>query len=146
MSRPSFDAVYMNLALNLALRSTCARLHVGCAIVSGDYQRVLAVGYNGSYRGGPNGCDSDEPGNCGCIHAEMNAMIKLNPSEMMGKIAYVTTAPCVMCAKGMVNAGISKVIYLHEYRKKEGIELLAKAGVSVEQIPLGDVHIHQDWK
>lgn len=136
----------MNLALMLARRSTCARLHVGCVVVSNDNQRVLAIGYNGSYKGGPNGCDSTEPGACGCLHAEMNALIKLNPSDPAGKKVYVTTAPCVMCAKGMVNAGIYQVNYLHAYRKTEGVELLQKAGIQVLQVPLGDVHLDQDWK
>lgn len=146
MSRPTFDAVYMNLALMLAQRSTCSRLHVGCVVVSFDNQRVLSIGYNGSWKGGPNGCDSAEPGNCGCLHAEDNALIKLNPNEFVGKKAYITTAPCVACAKRLVNAGIAKVIYLHAYRKTEGIELLKAAEVEVVQIPLGDVQIQQDWK
>lgn len=145
-SRPSFDVVYMNLALMLALRSTCSRLHVGCVVVSGDNQRVLAIGYNGSYRGGPNGCDSTEPGNCGCLHAEDNSLIKMNYNDPAEKKLYTTTMPCAYCAKRIVNAGIGEVIYLHAYRKTEGIEILSAAGVKVRQIPLGDVQIQQDWK
>ena len=62
-----FDATWMDLADSLSRHSTCKRLNVGCAIVSCDDQRVLAIGYNGSWKGGPNACDSDEPGNCGCF-------------------------------------------------------------------------------
>jgi dCMP deaminase len=136
----------MNLALMLASRSTCSRLHVGCVVVSEDNQRVLAIGYNGSWKGGPNGCDSGEPGNCGCLHAEDNALIKLNYNEPANKKLYTTIMPCAYCAKRIVNAGVKEVIYLHEYRKKEGIEILAEAGVKVRQIPLGDVQLHQDGK
>lgn len=137
--RPSFDDLYMNLAVMLSKRSTCARLHVGCVIVSDDNQRVLAIGYNGSWRGGPNGCDSTEPGNCGCLHAEENALIKMNYNDPAGKRLYTTTMPCVYCAKRIVNAGIGEVIYLNEYRKKEGIELLQKAGIQTRQFVPGEV-------
>lgn len=74
-SRPSFPEVYMRLALTLAARSTCRRLCVGTVITSTDYRKVLAVGYNGNAAGLPNTCDREEPGNCGCLHSEENAVI-----------------------------------------------------------------------
>lgn len=129
--RPSFDDIYMGLAIELSRRSTCSRLHVGCVITSTDNQRVLAIGYNGSWKGGPNCCDTTEPGNCGCLHAEENSLIKMNYNDPAAKRLYTTTMPCVYCAKRVVNAGIEEVVYLNEYRKKEGVELLLKAGVRV---------------
>lgn len=133
-TRPGFDEIYMNLAKLLSLRSTCLRSKVGCVIVSEDNQRVLAVGYNGSYKSGPNKCDSDEPGNCGCLHAEENAIIKLNTCENIRKILYTTFMPCVMCAKRIVNADIKEVVYLNDYRKLDGISILTKSNVKVRKL------------
>ena len=129
--RPTFDEIYMDLAIDLSKRSTCSRRHVGCVIVSTDNQRVLAIGYNGSWRGGPNECDSETPGNCGCLHAEENALIKLDYNDHADKKIYTTTMPCIMCAKRIINSGIKQVIYFEEYRNREGVDLLEKAGISV---------------
>jgi deoxycytidylate deaminase len=65
--RPSWDDVFMGMAEMLAQRSTCARLHVGSVVVTDDNHRILSMGYNGNYTNGPNECDSEEPGNCGCF-------------------------------------------------------------------------------
>jgi len=139
--RKTFDEIYMDLAVDLSARSTCARTSVGCAIVSMNNTRVLSIGYNGSWQGGPNSCDSDEPGNCGCLHAEDNALIKSNYSEVKGAKAYITLSPCAACAKRFINAGIAEVIYLSEYRKKDGIEVLKKAGIKVSQIVDGNLQV-----
>jgi dCMP deaminase len=122
--RPIWNKIYMNLAKSLALRSSCARAHVGCVVVSSDNTRVLSVGYNGNYQGGPNCCDTDKPGACGCIHAEANALIKLDYNVECSKTLYTTCAPCIMCAKMIINAGIDDVIYLDEYRDRTGLNLL----------------------
>ena len=143
-TRPSFDSIYMNLALMLSERSTCDRLHVGCVIVSEDNSRVLSIGYNGSYRGGDNKCDSTEPGNCGCIHAEDNAFIKMNFNDPEKRKLYTTIAPCILCAKRIINADISEVIYLYAYRKTEGVDLLQKAKVKVSQMAPGDVRLYEE--
>ncbi|MCX6109800.1 MAG: hypothetical protein NTZ90_09400, partial [Proteobacteria bacterium] len=74
-TRPTFPQIYMRLAFALAERSTCKRLKVGTVITSTDFRKVLAVGYNGNATGLPNSCDRDEPGNCGCLHSEENAVI-----------------------------------------------------------------------
>lgn len=132
----------MRLAIDLSNRSTCARRHVGCVIVSSDNQRVLAIGYNGSWKGGPNACDSTEPGNCGDLHAEENALIKLDYNDPVSKKMYTTTMPCLMCAKRIINSGIGEVIYLEAYRNTEGVELLEKAGIKVRQAR--DVQVKED--
>ena len=74
-TRPSFQKIYLRLALELAKRSTCKRLQVGTVITSVDFRKVLAVGYNGNASGLANTCDREEPGNCGCLHSEENAVI-----------------------------------------------------------------------
>ena len=135
--RISFEEIYMKLAYDLASRSTCARLHVGAVIVSEDYSRVFGIGYNGNAAGFPNCCDSSEPGNCGCLHAEDNALLKTNGGSEVPKVAFVTHQPCLYCAKRMVNkGGVKKVIYSESYRLKEGLEILEKAGIEVQQLEL----------
>jgi dCMP deaminase len=105
---------------------------VGCIIVSGDNTQVLSIGYNGNYKGGSNQVDSTLPGLSGLIHAEVNALLKMDYNSNKPKIMYVTLSPCVMCAKAIINAGIDKVYYLQAYRDTEGLELLKRAGIEVE--------------
>lgn len=137
LSRPTFDQIYCNLASSLALRSTCSRLQVGCVIVSSDDERVLSIGYNGGAKGVFNDCLSQIPGQCGHAHAEINALVKLNYNDPCGKKLYVTTSPCFNCAVLIVNAGISEVIYIDEYRNREGLGLLEKAGIKTRKFAEG---------
>ena len=129
VSRPPLYEVYMRMAEELAKRSTCARLQVGTVITDATLENVVAIGYNGNARGFPNRCDSDEAGRCGCIHSEMNALVK-SPGHMRNKVAFITASPCVMCAKLMVQASVSHVFYREEYRNRTGLEVLRSGGVS----------------
>lgn len=131
--RPSWDEIFMQIAHDISRRSSCNRLQVGSIVVSDDNQRILAMGYNGDHRGGSNRCDTNEPGACGCVHAETNCLIKLNPHEHVGKILYVTDAPCLNCAKLVVNSGIQTVVYDRDYRLDAGIKLLKNSGIDVRK-------------
>jgi dCMP deaminase len=106
---------------------------VGTLVVSQDNMQVLAVGYNGNYSGGPNEVESIMPGETGMIHAEINALLKMDYNNPKKKTVYVTLSPCRMCAKAMVNAGIDKVVYHEEYRDTSGLEILRKSGIEVSQ-------------
>ena len=128
-SRIPLYEVYMRMAEEMAKRSTCARLQVGTVVTDARLENVLAIGYNGNARGLPNRCDSTVPGNCGCIHSEVNALVKA-PGAIKDKVVFVTNSPCVMCAKLMMNSGVTHVFYRVAYRDPSGIELLAKAGVT----------------
>jgi dCMP deaminase len=133
--RPSFQFIYMSLAQTLAKRSTCNRLQVGTVITSTDFRKVLAVGYNGNATGLHNGCDRDEPGNCGCLHSEENAVINCDAPRMIEKFVFVTHLPCVQCAKRLINLGnVKKVFYSEDYRIKDSIQLLNSVGIQVEQL------------
>ncbi len=129
--RPTWNSIYMDLAKSIARRSTCNRLQVGCVITSRNNERVLAIGYNGGPKGLHNECISNEPGKCGHLHAEINALIKLDSTNPTPKVLYVTDLPCYSCAVAIVNAGISKVVYDRDYRMKDGLELLRQAGIDV---------------
>lgn len=116
MDRPSFDRIYMNLASQLAERSTCIRLKVGSVITSLDYRKVLSVGYNGTGSGMDHNCTGEE-GNCLCLHSEINAIINCDAPRETKKIFFVTHYPCVMCYKAIVNLGnVEEVIYKNPYR------------------------------
>lgn len=131
MVRSTKIQFYMQLTEKMKERSTCKRLQVGCMIMNEEMTQILSMGYNGNYKGGPNECDSEEAGNCGCIHAEVNALIKPRSSE--GMIMFITDSPCVSCAKLIINAGIKTVYYKNEYRIKDGLVLLRNNGITAYQ-------------
>ena len=134
-NRPSFQKIYLDLAHKLAERSTCHRLQVGTVITSTDFRKVLAVGYNGNATGLHNGCDRDEPGNCGCLHSEENAVINCDAPRTTEKLVFVTHLPCIQCAKRLINLGnVKAVFYGQDYRIKDSLELLRSVGIAVEQI------------
>lgn len=131
--RPSWPQVWMEFAYNVARRSHDPRLHVGAVIVSEDNTSVLALGYNGNAKGLPNEVESLEPGQSGCIHAEQNALIKLDYNFHKKKHMYLTHSCCRMCAKLCINAGVSRVVYDQLYRDPSGLDLLRAGGVEVLQ-------------
>src|SRR5262245_12950177 len=132
-TRPSFPTIYLELARTLAGRSTCKRLRVGTVITSTDFRKVLAVGYNGNATGLHNGCDRDEPGNCGCLHSEENAVINCDAPRFIEKYVFVTHLPCVACAKRLINLGnVKKVFYGEDYRLRDSLDLLRSVGIEVQ--------------
>lgn len=127
----------MRLAVTLAERSTCKRLKVGTVITSTDFRKVLAVGYNGNASGLHNGCDRDEVGNCGCLHSEENAVINCDSPRSTEKVVFVTHLPCAMCAKRLINLGnVRRVLYAHDYRSRDSVDLFAQVGITVGQVKL----------
>jgi dCMP deaminase len=125
---PLFE-VYMRMAEELAKRSTCSRASVGTVITDAGLSNVLGIGYNGNASGLPNRCDGTEPGRCGCIHSEMNALVKA-PGAIRDKVVFVTMSPCSMCAKLMIQSGVTHVFYRSAYREPVGIEILRQAEIS----------------
>ena len=129
------------MAENLSSLSTAKRRKVGCLIVKGT--QIISEGYNGTPTGFDNCCeytdDVDEMyTKPEVLHAESNAITKLarstNSSE--GATMYVTCSPCFDCAKLIIQAGISKVIYRNLYTSRncmEALALLTKAGITVVQ-------------
>lgn len=134
-NRPSFPEIYLQLAKTLSERSTCARLQVGTVITSTDFRKVLAVGYNGNATGLPNACDREEPGNCGCLHSEENAVINCDAPRQTEKYVFVTHLPCVQCAKRLINLGnVKKIFYLNDYRIRDSIKVLNSVGIELEHL------------
>ena len=135
-SRPSWDEIWMEMAHSIARRSYDPKYKVGAIIVSSDNTTVLSLGYNGNFAGGPNQRDSLEQGKSGLIHAEVNALLKMDYHNHKRKVMYVTHSPCIMCAKAIINAGIGEVVYARKYDYESSFELLASAGVWSRHCPL----------
>ena len=132
MSRPSWDNIWMEFAKSIAERSCDSKYKVGAVIVSAENTQVLSIGYNGDHKGGPNKRDSTETGQSGFIHAEINALIKMDYNNPCKKKMYLTLSPCEVCAKAIVNADIDEVIYSKFYEHgKNGIRILNQAGILV---------------
>ena len=123
----------MKVAHNVSERSYDPRHKVGAIIVTEDNTQLLSLGYNGNYKGGPNKAESEQPGESGFIHAEQNALIKLDYNNPKVKKMYITLSPCAHCAKMIVNSNIEEVIYDQEYRDSRGLDILREAGVKVRQ-------------
>jgi dCMP deaminase len=128
--RMNWDPLWMNFATLVSERSPHETFKVGAVIVSGDNTRVLSIGYNGDYSGGPNKVLSDEPGKSGFIHAEVNAIIKMDYISDPSKKMYLTLSPCIDCARVIINSGIKTVFYKNEYRDRSGIDLLLSQNIS----------------
>lgn len=131
--RPSWDSIWMAMSESISKRSYDPRYQVGVVVVTEDNTQVLAVGYNGNYAGGPNKVESEEPGNSGFIHAEINALLKMDYNNPKRKKMYVTLSPCRMCAKAIINAGVSEVVYKESYRDQSSLEMLRAQNINVRQ-------------
>mgnify|MGYP001387612895 CR=1 FL=1 len=132
--RPSWDEIWMEFAHSIAKRSYDPRFQVGAVVVTEDNSQVLAVGYNGNYAGGPNEVESENPGQSGLLHAEINALLKMDYNNPKKKKLYLTLSPCRMCAKAIINSGIKEVVYAESYRDVSGLNLLKECGIEVRHL------------
>ena len=115
--------------------SYAVRRKVGCVIVQGD--TIVAIGYNGTPPGWDNACeDADGKTLPSVIHAEQNALDKIicSPTSSLGASVFVTTSPCLECAKRLLGARVKEVFYRDVYRNQDGLEFLRKAGIPTERI------------
>lgn len=133
LNRPSWNKIWMTMAETIAQRSHHSTFKVGALIVTSDNTQVLSLGYNGNAAGLSNVPQSEEPGCSGLLHAEINALLKLDYNNPKDKVMYLTLSPCTNCAIAVINSGIKKVVYKEKYRDDTGIKMLNKAGVKVEQ-------------
>jgi len=131
MTRPTWNDIWIDLATKLSERSVDSKTRVGCVIVTEDNTQVLAVGYNGDEKGGPNKRASEEDGGSGFIHAEINALIKMDYNNPKNKVMYTTVSPCPVCAKSIINAGIVRVVFDEIFRDDSGIKILERSGIEV---------------
>lgn len=131
------DVRYLKMARIWAENSYCKRRQVGALIVKD--KMIISDGYNGTPSGFENVCeDENNVTKPYVLHAEANAITKIARSgnNSDGATLYVTAAPCIECAKLIIQAGISRVIYSEEYRIEDGINLLRRAGIEVKYVPV----------
>jgi dCMP deaminase len=133
------DQAYIKMAHVWATLSKAKRKQVGCLIVKD--QAIISDGYNGTPTGFSNKCeDKDYFGQLitrpEVLHAESNAITKLAKSTQSsdGATMYITAAPCVDCAKLIIQSKIKRVVYSEFYKSNAGIELIKKAGIKVEEL------------
>ncbi len=156
MARPDIDEYFLKIASVVAERSTCLRHHVGAVAVRDKH--ILATGYNGAAAGLKDclelGCLRNElniPSGqrheiCRAIHAEQNVIIQasLHGVSLEGSTIYCTHTPCVLCAKMLVNARISRYVSFGSYNDSSFKELFRDAGIEVdlkERPPLTISHL-----
>ena len=130
-----FDLSYIQMARIWGKNSYCKRRQVGALLVKD--RMIISDGYNGTPAGFENDCE-DKNGDSKpyVLHAEANAITKVakssNSSE--GATLYITDSPCLDCAKLIIQAGITRVVYEDEYRITDGIKLLERAGIEIVKI------------
>lgn len=143
MVRPDWDEYFLRMAELAAQRSTCPRRAVGAVLVR--EQRLIASGYNGSLRGQAHcleaGCLLVD-GHCKrTVHAELNALLQcaVHGLASRGTTMFVTSFPCMDCAKALVQAGVVEVCYRDPYADPHSRDLLEQAGVRLRQLmpPVG---------
>ena len=126
--------VFKDFTRKLALLSKCSERNVAAIITDSDLTQVYSIGING----GPKGlqdCMCATEGKYGCIHAEVNALVKCTNTDL-NKVMFVTLAPCKQCAAAIVNApgNFSVVYYFEEWKDTSGIRILKTAGVQTVKI------------
>ena len=143
----TWDEYFMGQALEVSLRSKDPSTQVGACIANKENKQV-SVGYNGL----PNGMDDDKflwdsPGekvgdmyttkNPWVVHAERNAILNCKGVRLDGATIYVTLFPCYECAKSIVQAGITKVVYLRMYKDEISVRITKEIfdAAGVEYVP-----------
>ena len=138
--RVDWHTYFMNIATQVATRSTCDRKHVGAVIVRD--RTILSTGYNGSIRGMPHcdevGHDLENDHCVGTIHAEANAILQAAKNGVMidGAELYTTASPCWSCFKLIANAGIRTIYYGEFYRDRKSLAIARRLKIAL--IDLGE--------
>jgi dCMP deaminase len=119
-----FDDIFMKISLNISSLSYCNIKKVGALIVKDG--NIISFGYNGTPYGMDNCCEDNGITKSIVIHAETNAIIKAAKSgySLDKSTLYLTLSPCIDCSKLILQSGIIRLVYLEDYRNKEGLELL----------------------
>lgn len=131
------DKRYLRMAAIWAENSYCKRRQVGALLVKD--KMIISDGYNGTPAGFENVCeDENNVTKPYVLHAEANAITKVAASSNSSKGAtiYVTSSPCIECAKLIIQSGIKRVVYSENYRIADGCELMQRTGSNPDDIDL----------
>ena len=151
MDRRDKTNYYLDMAQVALERGTCLRRNFGAVIVKNDV--IVSTGYNGAPRGlehcgeREGGCLRQQLGIpsgekhelCRALHAEQNAIIQAATlgQSIEGATIYITHQPCVICAKMIINSGISKIIVKEGYPDQLSVDILDEAGLKI--VMLGEI-------
>jgi dCMP deaminase len=140
-SRPTWDEYFCQLVTITAHRSSCSRLHVGCILVKDN--RIISQGYNGFLSKHPHESVVEHNHEIATIHAEQNAIIDCAKRGVScnDSIAYITHFPCIQCLKMLIQAGVSKIYYIHDY--KNNTSMIEKLHI---QIPIVQLKMPDETK
>lgn len=152
MVRKDWDSYFMNIAFDVAERSTCVRRKVGAVVTHNNI--LVSSGYNGSPHGmehcsdKPTLCIRDAMGIpsgkqldlCRAVHAEQNAIIQAKGlgRDMEGGTIYVTTFPCITCAKLIIQSGIKRIVYAGDYNDQFAVDMLLEAHIEIRRITINN--------
>lgn len=160
--RPTRDETWLNVAAEVARRSTCLRRAVGCVLVDAR-GHVLATGYNGRAAGQPH-CNEVRFGHtweckgvtaasgenldgCEAIHAEQNALLQCRDVYAVDT-CYVTVSPCLTCVKLLMNTGCRRIVFTERYTHDEAAEKLWRESRGALRPPEetgGDYDVAKTW-
>jgi dCMP deaminase len=132
----AIDKRYLKMARIWASNSYCIRRQVGALLVK--EKMIISDGYNGTPSGFENECeDEHDHTKSYVLHAEANAITKVAKSNNSsdGSTLYITTSPCVECAKLIIQSGIIRVVFQEKYRITDGLDLLERAKIELVHIP-----------
>jgi deoxycytidylate deaminase len=126
--------VFKDFTINLSKLSKCSERQVAALITDANLSQIYSIGING----GPKGladCMCKIDGKYGCVHAEINALIKCNVTAN-DKIMFVTLAPCKQCAAAIINApgSFGSIYYFEDWKEDTGLKLLKAAGINVVKV------------
>lgn len=141
--RPAWQKYFIEMAYLVSARSTCLRRKVGAVLVRNN--QVLSTGYNGAPKSALHcsvtGCIREQlnvPSGekhelCRGVHAEQNAIIQaaVNGTSIQNGELYCTTQPCIICAKMIINAEVSRVFIAESYKDPMSLEMFSQANVEL---------------
>ena len=148
MERISYHEMFMNVAKEVAKRSTCCRKQVGSILVS-EKKKIISCGWNGVPAGKDHCHDIFEKemhkddffkihgewSRDNELHSELNCVIHCDKSKLETATLYTTLSPCSECAKIIIASGIKQVIYYELYdRDQKGIQILKNNNIEIFQI------------
>jgi dCMP deaminase len=130
-----YDLAYLNMAREWAKLSHCKRKQVGALIVKNG--TIISDGFNGTPSGYPNDCECDNITHWYVLHAEANAILKCAKwgNSCNESTLFITLSPCKDCAKLILQAGITRVVYLDDYKDSSGLDFLRESGIEIKKYP-----------
>jgi len=135
LKQERYDKAYLRMAREWSLLSHCKRKQVGALVVKGNM--IISDGYNGTPSGFDNCCeDENNYTKWYVLHAEANAIMKIarSTNNVNGATLYITLSPCRECSKLIHQCGITRLVYIDQYKDTSGIDFLKDAGVELVQI------------